>query len=60
VTSALAGPQRKQLLENLSRKDVAPLRGYPYNLMAYGIIFVIFVVVYIKEDLYADASTPIS
>jgi hypothetical protein len=29
----------KQLLENLSRKDVAPIRGYPYNLMAYDIIF---------------------
>ena len=36
---------RKQLLESLSRKDVAPIRGYPYNLRAYDGVFVIFVVV---------------
>src|SRR5207249_8024785 len=28
----------QQLLENLSRKDVAPIRGSPYNLMAYDIV----------------------
>jgi hypothetical protein len=50
----------EQLLENLSRKDVAPIRGYPYNLRAYDGVFVIFVVVYMKEYPYADTSTPIS
>jgi hypothetical protein len=50
----------QQLLENLRRKDVAPLRGYPYNLRADDIVFVIFVVVYRKEYPYADAKTPIS
>jgi hypothetical protein len=55
-----AGAAVKQLLENLRRKDVAPLRGYPYNLRADDIVFVIFVVVYRKEYPYADAKTPIS
>ena len=36
--SNLPGAARKQLLENLSRKDVAPIRGSPYNLMAYDIV----------------------
>jgi site-specific recombinase XerD len=52
--------QLQQLLENLSRKDVAPIRGSPYNPMAYDIVFIIFVVVYTEEAPYADASTPIS
>src|SRR2546425_2443157 len=39
----------EQLLESLSRKEVAPIRGYSYNFMAYDIVFIIFVVVYIKE-----------
>src|SRR4029450_11252892 len=34
----LGGVVLKQLLENLSRKDVAPIRGSPYNLMAYDIV----------------------
>jgi hypothetical protein len=50
----------KQLLESLSRKEVAPIRGYSYNFMAYDIVFIIFVVVYIKEAPYADAYTPLS
>jgi hypothetical protein len=33
-----AARQYEQLLENLSRKDVAPIRGSPYNLMAYDIV----------------------
>jgi hypothetical protein len=52
--------KNEQLLENLSRKDVAPIRGYPYNFRAYDGVFVIFVVVYMKEYPYADTSTPIS
>jgi hypothetical protein len=32
------GNLKEQLLENLSRKDVAPIRGSPYNLMAYDIV----------------------